>query len=38
MAKVLLGKEEGDEVTISLPSGKKMYDIEEVSYVEINLD
>jgi transcription elongation factor GreA len=38
MAKVLLGKEEGDEVTISLPSGKKMYDIEEVLYVEINLD
>ena len=38
MAKVLLGKEEGDEVTISLPTGKKMYDIEEVLYVEINLD
>ena len=38
MAKVLLGKEEGDEVSIALPSGKKTYDIEEVSYVEINLD
>ncbi len=38
MAKALLGKEEGDEVTIALPVGKKMYDIEEVSYVEINLD
>jgi len=38
MAKVLLGKEEGDEVSISLPAGKKMYDIEEVSYVEINID
>jgi len=38
MAKVLLGKEEGDEVTISLSAGKKMYDIEEVLYVEINLD
>jgi len=38
MAKVLLGKEEGDEVGISLPAGKKMYDIEEVSYVEINID
>ena len=38
MAKVLLGKEEGDEVTIVLPAGKKVYDIEEVSYVEINLD
>jgi len=38
MAKVLLGKEEGDEVSILLPTGKKMYDIEEVSYVEIVLD
>ena len=38
MAKALLGKEEGDEVTILLPTGKKMYDIEEVSYVEINID
>ncbi len=38
MAKVLLGKEEGDEVGISLPAGKKMYDIEEVSYVEIVLN
>jgi len=38
LAKVLLGKEEGDEVSITLPSGKKTYDIEEVSYVEIVLD
>jgi transcription elongation factor GreA len=38
MARVLLGKEEGDEVELALPSGKKSYDIEEVSYVEINLD
>ncbi|HIP29054.1 MAG TPA: transcription elongation factor GreA [Sulfurovum sp.] len=38
MAKVLLGKEEGDEVSIKLPAGKKTYDIENVSYVEINLD
>ena len=37
MAKVLLGKEEGDEVSLTLPTGKKTYDIEEVSYVEINL-
>jgi len=37
MAKALLGKEEGDEVSISLPAGKKKYDIEEVSYVEIVL-
>jgi transcription elongation factor GreA len=38
MARALLGKEEGDEVELVLPSGKKTYDIEEVSYVEINLD
>lgn len=38
LAKVLLGKEEGDEVSLMLPSGKKTYDIEEVSYVEIVLD
>jgi len=37
LAKALLGKEEGDEVNITLPAGKKMYDIEEVSYVEINI-
>ena len=38
MARALLGKEEGDEVSLTLPSGKKTYDIEEVSYVEIVLD
>ena len=38
MAKALLGKEEGDEISITLPTGKKTYDIEEVSYVEIVLD
>ena len=38
MARILMGKEEGDEVELSLPSGKKSYDIEEVLYVEINLD
>jgi transcription elongation factor GreA len=38
LAKALLGKEEGDEVEIALPAGKKTYDIEEVSYVEINID
>jgi len=38
MAKALLGKEEGDEVSLSLPLGNKTYDIEEVSYVEIVLD
>lgn len=38
MARALIGKEEGDEVSIELPSGKKMYEIEEVSYKEIVLD
>jgi len=37
LAKALLGKEEGDEVSMTLPAGKKTYDIEEVSYVEINI-
>ncbi len=37
MARVLIGKEEGDEVVLVLPAGKKKYDIEEVSYVEIVL-
>ncbi len=37
MARALIGKEEGDEVELVLPAGKKTYDIEEVSYVEINL-
>ena len=35
MARALLGKEEGDEVEMALPAGKKTYDIEDVSYVEI---
>ena len=35
MARALIGKEEGDEVTLVLPSGKKTYDIEEVLYEEI---
>ena len=38
MARVLIGKEEGDEVSLILPSGKRTYDIEEVSYQEIILD
>jgi len=37
LAKVLLGKEEGDEVSLNLPAGKKTYDIENVSFVEIEL-
>jgi len=38
MARALIGKEEGDEVTLVLPSGKKTYDIEEVLYEEIKLE
>jgi len=37
MARALIGKEEGDEVELDLPSGKKAYDIEEVAYEEIVL-
>ncbi len=37
MARALIGKEEGDEVELTLPSGKKTYDIEEVLYEEIIL-
>ena len=38
MARALIGKEEGEEVSLTLPSGKKTYDIEEISYEEIKLD
>lgn len=38
MARALMGKEEGDEISLSLPTGKKMYDIEAVYYKEIILD
>ena len=37
VARALLGKEEGEEVTMTLPTGKKSYDIEEVFYKEIIL-
>lgn len=37
MARVLMGKEEGDEVSLVLPSGEKKYDIEAVYYKEIIL-
>ena len=37
MARALLGKEEGDEVEIALPSGKKRFDVESISYKEIEL-
>jgi transcription elongation factor GreA len=37
LARVLVGKEVGDEVVAYLPDGKKNYDIEEVYYKEILL-
>lgn len=38
LARALVGKEEGDEIEVSLPSGDKTYDIEEVKYEEIVLN
>jgi transcription elongation factor GreA len=38
MARALLGKEEGDEVTINLPGGIKRFDIEEVCYEPIECE
>jgi transcription elongation factor GreA len=35
LAKQLLGKEEGDEVTVRLPGGEKEFEIDEVKYQEI---
>lgn len=35
LAKQLLGKEEGDEVVVNLPGGKKEYEVIEISYKEI---
>ena len=37
MARALLGKEEGDEVEIALPSGKRTFDVEAIYYKEIEL-
>ena len=38
MARAMIGKEEGEEIEVSLPSGDKTYDIEEICYEEIKLD
>ncbi len=38
LAKQLLGKEEGDDVVVQLPGGKKEFEIEEVKYQEIVFD
>lgn len=35
MARALLGKEEGDEVSIQLPSGDKRFDIESIGPMEL---
>ena len=37
MARALIGKEEGDEVSLQLPGGTKTYDIEAILYREIVL-
>ena len=37
LARQIVGKEEGEGVIITLPSGKTKYEIEEVTYKEINL-
>jgi len=34
----LMGRGEGDEVTIKLPSGKQVYEVLEVAYREINFE
>ena len=35
LAKQLLGREEGDEVKVTLPGGQKEFEIEEIRYQEI---
>ena len=37
VARALIGKEEGEEVTMDLPGGKKRFDIEEILYEDIEL-
>jgi len=37
MARALLGKEEGDEVELVLAGGKKTFDIEEITFVAIEI-
>lgn len=38
LSKQLMGRGEGEEVTIKLPSGKQEYEILEVAYKEINFE
>lgn len=35
LARALLGKEEGDEFSLSLPSGKKTYEVMSIGYADI---
>jgi transcription elongation GreA/GreB family factor len=37
MARALIGKEEGDEVALQLTGDKKMFDIEEIKFVKIEI-
>ena len=38
MSRAMIGKEEGDEVEVTLPGGKKKFDIEEILYEKIELN
>jgi transcription elongation factor GreA len=38
MARAILGKEVGDEVELDLPSGKRLFSIEEVKFEELKVD
>lgn len=38
IARALMGKEEGDEVTVKLPKGEANYEVTEVEYVAIAID
>lgn len=35
LAKAVLGKKEGDEVTLHLPHGKKEYEVEKIEYIGV---
>lgn len=35
LARAMLGKREGDEITVRLPHGKKEYEITEIEYISI---
>lgn len=38
LAKQLMGRGEGDEITVSLPGGKHDYEVLEIAYHEINFE